>query len=237
MSFDPADRGGKFRGPTLAVVGLAIFSLVASCGGEPTEKSANSGKTDTKWNRAAAESEYQLLQTELNLAKSEQTYFVLDMKRGSLKLKLQGVVVWSYPMQFAEPDSEKVREFYGRFADTESKGLRVLTGTHLFAAADKTPDSVLKIVSDVVRVDPQRLQREVPARFQLHWGDGLVLEVRTDITGTPVSKFQNAVMEIKQVLQRPFGETTIILKMETEQALTLYRAATRGMPTLVYPPG
>ncbi|HWR82715.1 MAG TPA: hypothetical protein VN285_05390 [Candidatus Deferrimicrobium sp.] len=237
MFFDPAARGGKHRHPTLAALGLVIVCLAESCGGEPKEKSANSGKADTKWNRANAESEYQLLQMELNLAQAEQTYLVLDMKRESLKLKLQGVVVWSYPMQFAEPDSEKVREFYGRFADGESRGLRVLTGTYLFAAADKTPDSVLKIVGEVVRVDPQRLQRDMPARFQLHWEDGLVLEVRTDITGSPLSKFQNAVMEIKQVLQRPFGETTIILKMDPQQALTLYRAATRGMATLVYPPG
>ena len=94
----------------------------------------------------------------------------------------------------------------------------------------------MAIVGEAIRVDPELLQRALPERFQLLWGNGLILEIRTDISGKPISKLQNAIVQIKQALSMPFGETTIVLKIEASEALTLYRAANRGMATLIYPP-
>jgi hypothetical protein len=144
-------------------------------------------------------------------------------------------VVWNCATDIPAADSQEVREFVERFQGDERRVLRFLSGKHLFAAQEKTPDSVLAIVGEVVKVDPQLLQREVPSRFQLLWGSGLILEIRTDIAGKPISKLKNTFVKVTEALH-PFGEARFVIKMSPDDALTLYRAAKRGLPTLLYPP-
>ncbi|MDD4052754.1 MAG: hypothetical protein PHR28_12760 [candidate division Zixibacteria bacterium] len=224
------------RWSLIAAVGLAA---AVSCGGkqadrpEATPDKKGKGKT---WNRADAEAEYRFIQSELSLIKSGKPYLVLDFKRDRLVIKLKGATVWSYPMAFAEGDAGEVARFQERYQGDGNRLVRTLTGKHLFAAKGQTPDSVLAIVGSAVMVDPNNLQRELPERFQLHWGDNLVLEVRTDITGTPVSRFHNAMIEIGKILYKPFGEAILVVKIDPEEGLTLYRATPVGMATLIYPP-
>jgi hypothetical protein len=218
------------------VLGFVISITILGCGQKQTERSEKPNPSNKSWNRSAAEMEYRLIQTELSLVKTGQPYLVLDLKHEKLVLKLKGAVVWSYPMNFAAADSQQVRGFLQRFQGRDRKLVRPLAGKHLFAAKEKTPDSVLAVVGEVVKVDPELLRRELPERFQLRWGGDLILEVRTDISGKSISIFRNAIVEMRQMLQRPFGEAAIVLKMESEAALTLYRATTDGMPTLIYAP-
>lgn len=224
----------------IAAVGLPAATLVVSCNQEPTELANTTGGTgkdkNKSWNRADAEAEYRLIQSELNLIKTGKPYLVLDFKRDRLVMKLKGAIVWSYPMVFAEQDAGEVAGFRKRFQGDNGRLIRTLTGKHLFASKEQTPDSILAIVGSAVRVDPSALQRELPERFQLHWGDDLVLEVQTDIAGTPVSRFHNAMVEIGRVLNLPFGESILVVKIKPEEGLTLYRATPIGMPTLIYPP-
>jgi hypothetical protein len=189
-----------------------------------------------KWDRKHAELEYGLIQAELKLAKLEEPYMVLNLQQKELRLKLKGAVVWNYPMDIQAADSQEVREFVERFQGDEGRPVRFLSEKHLFAAQEKTPDSVLAIVSEVVKADPELLQRDVPARFQLLWGYGLILEIRTDIVGKPRSRVKNTFVKVREVLHRPFGEAFITIKMDSDEALTLYRAARPGLPTLLYPP-
>jgi hypothetical protein len=222
----------------IAGAGLAIGAAAIACGGKQadrTEATGDKGKGKT-WNRADAEAEYRLIQSELNLIKIGKPYLVLDFKRDRLMIKLKGATVWSYPMVFAEGDADQVNGFRKRFQGDDGWLVRALTGKHLFAAKEQTSDSVLAIVGSAVKVDPSTLQRELPERFQLHWGENLILEVRTDITGTPVSRFHNAMIEIGKVLYKPFGEAVLVVKIKPEEGLTLYRATPVGMPTLIYPP-
>lgn len=232
----------------IAFAGLILGTTGLSCGGEETvepparpEAAAVStkGKTKSKekpWDRAAAEAEYRLIRNELSLIKTGKPYLVLDFGRDRLLVKLKGAVIWSYPMVFAEGDAGRVAGFRKRFQGESGRLIRTLTGKHLFAAKEQTSDSLLAIVGSAVKVDPNTLQRELPERFQLHWGDDLVLEVRTDITGTPVSRFHNAMIEIGRVLNLPFGESILVVKIKPEEGLTLYRATPVGMPTMIYLP-
>jgi hypothetical protein len=226
------------RWSLIAAVGLAVGAAAVSCSrkqADQTEVTADKGKGKT-WNRADAEAEYRLIQSELSLIKAGKPYLVLDFKRDRLVIKLKGATVWSYPMVFPEGDAGEVAGFQERFQGNGGRLVRTLTGKHLFAAKEQTPDSVLAIVGSAVRVDPSTLQRALPERFQIHWGDNLVLEVRTDITGTPVSRFHNAMIEIGKVLYKPFGEAILVVKIKPDEGLTLYRATPVGMPTLIYPP-
>ena len=221
-------------------LGVAIFlacSLaVFSCGHKEQELPARTDKGGRKWNRPKAELEYRLIKSELALAKTEKPYLVFDFKKGKLKLKMKGAVVWNYPMDIATTDTSQMQEFMNRFEGSDDIFVRPLVAKHLFSAKGKTPDSVLAIVGEAVRVNPDLLQRELPEKFQLLWEDGLILEIKTDISGKPVSNYKNTMIQIRRVLRSPFGESRIILNMQAEDALTLYRVAEPGLQTIIYPP-
>jgi len=220
----------------LLVTPLIVF---AACGKDEVSDAPQDAKPVKKgagkWDGAAAQVEYETLQAELRLAKLERPYLIIDNRTMRLLLKLKGVIVWSYPMQMDEADSDKLDEFVKRFRGNRKKQIRLMIEKHLFAASEKTPDSILAIVGEAVSVNPELLQREVPSRFQLLWNSGLILEVRTDIEGRPTSRIMNTFVEFRHVLQRTFGESRIVAKMTPEEALTLYRVSRPGLPTMIYP--
>lgn len=224
----------------LAVIFALAATLLFSCGGDDTENENASaeGKQKTgarKWSYDKANLEYRLIASELKLAQMKKTYFVLDFKEKRLFLKLGGATVWSYPMNIDADNSDELNDFIGRFMEEKKLLVRPVTEKHLFAATEKSSDSVLSIVSQVVRADVSLMQRDIPQRFEIHWGDGLTLEVKTEIAGEPPSKLKNAVIEFRKVLQKPFGEATLSIIMDAESAMTLYRVADRGLLTLVNP--
>jgi hypothetical protein len=226
----------RTRWITLPLYSFLICIALSTCGKKESEQTSPLDQSNKNWDRPRVESEYGLIQAELKLALSEELYMVLDFERKELRLKLKGATVWNYPLNLAEADSQEVGEFVQRFQGDAGRLVRFLSEKHLFTSQEKTPDSILAIVSEVVKADVELLQRDVPARFQLLWGYGLILEVRTDIKGIPKSKFKSTIIEVREALRRPFGEARIVVKMAPDDALTLYRAAHPGLPTLLYPP-
>lgn len=218
----------------LILLGFLLVITSWSCENKQAESPVlNPGKGS--WNRQQAELDYKLIQTELQLAKTEQLYLFLDFRRSQLQLKLMGAVLWDCPMQFVETDSQEINDFLARFMGVEKRVMLPLGDKHLFTGQDKIPDSVLIIVGDAVHVDPELLQRDVPSRFQLFWDYGLIMEVHSEIAGKPRSILKSAAVNLRQVLRHPFGEAHIILTMNPDDALTLYRAAQPGMPALLHP--
>jgi hypothetical protein len=226
----------KTRWITLPLCSFLICIALSTCGKKESEQTIAPDQSNKKWDRQRADLEYGLIQAELKLALSEQLYMVLDLERKELRLKLKGATVWNYPLNMAEADSQEVGEFIQRFQGDGERLVRFLSEKHLFTFQEKTPDSILAIVSEVVKADVELLQRDVPSRFQLLWGYGLILEVRTDIKGIPKSKLKSTIVEVREALRRPFGEARIVVKMDPDDALTLYRAAHPGLPTLLCPP-
>ncbi len=215
----------------ILLIGMSFFV----CHKKDAENPSSHNQTNAAWERRQAELEYRLIQAELLLAKSEEPYLVIDLNRNELQLKLKGVVVWNHPIWFIETDSLEVRDFAQRFEGDEKYLVRPLSDKFLFTAQNKTPDSILAIVSEAVRTKPELMQRDVPERFQLLWSTGLILEVRTEIVGKPKEKLKSTMLEIRHALKRPFGEAHIVVKMAPEAALTLYRATHPGLSTLIYP--
>lgn len=193
------------------------------------------GTANKPWNQADAESEYRLIKAELNLAESKKPYLVLNFPRKFVELRLNGVLVWEYPMELLETDDGDLEGFSKDFLGGKGTLMRPILEKHLFGSKGLTPDSVLEIISEATRVNAELLQRELPSRFQLLWAGGLTIDVRTDVEGTAKSKFQNTLADIKQAITRPLGREIIILKMPRESALTLYRATLPGLPTLIIP--
>jgi hypothetical protein len=220
----------------IIVIALGLLGALSfSCGKKGTQERAAEIIREKNWNSSRAETEYELIQAELKLAKTEKPYMVVNINKKELLLKLKGTVVWGYPMDIADVDSQNATDFVRRFLGDDKRYVRPLTEKYLFAASEKTPDSILAIVGEAVNVDPELLQRIIPQRFELLWDRGLILDIRTDVAGKPTSKFKNTFVELRRALQKPFGEAYVSLKMSPNEALTLYRASQPGLPTLIYP--
>jgi hypothetical protein len=220
----------------LPLCGLLILTGLSVCKKKQSAEVTPDHRVNNSGNREKTELQYRLIQTELLLAKSSEPYLVIDLEESRLQLRLKGVVVWSSPIQFMETDSQEVRDFVRRFEGEKKDQVRPLSDKFLFTAQNKTPDSVLAIVSQAVKAKPELMQRDIPERFQLFWESGLILEVWTEIEGKTKTKLKGTLVEVRHAIQRPFGEAHITLKMTPEAALTLYRAAYPGLPTLLCPP-
>ncbi|MBI5267844.1 MAG: hypothetical protein HY851_11495 [candidate division Zixibacteria bacterium] len=202
--------------------------MLISCGNDKTSSARTAA--------ASLVDDYMQTQVELRLAQNEKPYLDINFAENELWLKLKGAVVWSCPITPVESDAEGLREFVKKFRGNDQRLVRPVVEKHLFSSREKTPDSVLKIVGEVVKVDPELLQRDLPARFQLLWENGLILEIRTDVQGKAKASLKNTMVQLSQKLQKPFGELTLIVSMTPEQAMTLYRVTNPGFPTMIHPP-
>ncbi len=219
----------KVSGFTLLLAATAVLWVAGGCGGGGDKAGASAhAKTPN--------TEYQMLEAELKLANMVKPYFVIDFADQELLIKLRGAIVWKYPLGLQSTDNEEEWDFVERFRGKEGMLIRTITETHLFAAQAKTPDSILAIVSEATKFKPELLQRELPERFQLLWGDKVILDIKTDIKGKPTDKLENTMFEVRHAIQTPFGKAHLTVKMDPTRALTLYRVCQPGLPTMVIPP-
>jgi len=214
-------------------VAVALSLALAACGGNSGE--APAAGAAAKWDQKSAENEYRLIRAEIKLAESEKPYLVLNLATQRVQLRLKGVVVWEYPLELIDTDKGELRDFSSDFMGDKETMVRPVLEQYLFAAQEQTPDSVLAIISDATKFDKSLLQRELPSRFQLRWAGGLVLDIRTDVEGKETSSFKNRLRDLQQAIARPFGHEIITCRMPKDNALTLYRTARPGVPTLLIP--
>jgi hypothetical protein len=226
MSISTGSRG-------VPIVGLLACLLLLSCG--QRNQQGSSATKEPGWNQEQAELQYRVLQAELKLAQSNQAYLVLDFQRNQLEIKLRGTTVWNYPMTIEKTEASELHEFSERFMGSQQNIVRPLLFKYLFAASGRTPDSILAIISGATMFPPELLQRTIPERFQLKWSDDIVLDIRTDVVGKPESKWKNTIVEIRQAIAGRLGDAYVTVKMPKDNAITLYRAAVIGLPTLIYP--
>jgi hypothetical protein len=216
----------------LPFCGLLLMACLSGCKDKPAAQKPAEKQSPAKSTPVSSESEYLRIKMELKLAQQKEIYLVFNLPRKQIELKLQGTIVWSNPLQLV---GDNLAEFAEHFMGSEKRLVRPLYDKYLFSSVEKSSDSVLKIVSEVVRAKIDLMQRQVPERFQLIWDKDLILEVRTEIAGKPRPGFKNIIFQIRETLQRPFGGAILVIRMDSDHALTLYRAAERGLPTLIYP--
>ena len=181
------------------------------------------------------ELEYRELKAEAILAEESTSYLTLDPLRQELAIRLKGAVVWSQHLNWAEQDSNEARRFFTRFYANGAGLVRPLAAKYLFAAQDRIPDSLVAQVSKILDVKPELLQRELPSRFHMVWGEGLLLEVQTDVKGESRYDTHLALIRARNLFRHLLGTPRLRVQMPAEAALTLYRAIHPGMPTLIYP--
>jgi hypothetical protein len=206
-----------------------VAGSLAGCGGDKPGLAAANDESE----RTRAMVEYQLLQAELQLARQSKPYLMFDWAAGEIVIKLKGTPVTRFAMRLMEDDSLAVHRFQKRFLGKEMRAVRGVTARRLYTAEDQHPDSVLAVVGKVLSVDPEVLQREVPGWFELGWSDGIVLEVHVEPGDQPSPAGRSHWQRLRRGLARPFGGTRLRVRMDSRDALTLYRVAEPGVPTLV----
>ncbi len=174
---------------------MMLWLVVVGCSGDQN----GSGPTGKEWNADDAVREYQMIQAELKMSELGKPYLVLNFDKKQVRLKLKGAVVWEFPINFEASDASQIASFADRFHQGH-RLVRPITTTHLYAYKEQTPDSILAIISEVTNFDAALLQRELPARFELHWGDEVIMDIRTDVEGKPVDKFKNTIVEVRNLL-------------------------------------
>jgi hypothetical protein len=217
------------------VVPLVALLVLAAIGGCRRSGAGREGKaprhaaSDTS--RARAESQYELLQASLQLAQKDKPYLVFDWSGPAVDVMLKGAVVAHCPMRVDGSEAE-VRRFRVRFRDGDDRVLRGLVTKRLYTAQKQTPDSILSVVGPILNLDPAILQRHIPGWFELDWGEGLVLEVHADVAGQPMPGADLRRENLRRVLKKPFGDSNLRVTMDRRDALTIFRVAHTGFPTL-----
>lgn len=215
------------------MVFLLLAAALSGCGGR--EKGGAEGeKEGERDDPVRLRLEYSVLKSELELAKNDSLYLVIDMSAGLFVIKQRGAVLWEHPVEVVGGGSGR-RKFVDSFTGKNRLYVRKVQDTHLYAFTEQSPDSVLKIVSETVRTTIERMQRVVPERFDITWGDGLILEIVTEIKGRPQSRFSNLITSIRRSFQRQGRGAKLVVRMDAKRSVTFYRVAVRGLPTLIIP--
>jgi hypothetical protein len=215
-----------------AIAALLTAMLFPAC--DNAKESGGEASKVAKDQHGSLETDYRCLQAELRLAEADVPYLVLDIARMKIEIRLRGAIVWEEPIQVVEGDASVLTEFVERFREsTNGTNVRFMAKKQLFAAQDRFADSILTVVSGVLKVDAELMQRELPARFQLDWGDGLILRFRTE---TEIKSEGGAAAWLKDLfasMKDDVGHPVPVLEVKAERALTLFRVAHSGLPTLL----
>jgi hypothetical protein len=226
-------RGGSMlrTAKVLACCLLAVAWYVAGCGGGDGAGAA----AKTGGSMHPNDVEFRTAWAEVELAKGDGPYLVLDLGRRAIDLRLKGVLLWTCPLKYDNPDCEAALETEFCLGTERDSPVAFLTGKHLYTCRARFADSVLAVVARVARVDAGHLQRYEPGYFNLRFGRRLVVDVRTDTEAGPVSRLGNAFARARDGIAAPLTKVEIAVRMEPEDALTLYRAAHPHLPILVSP--
>jgi len=221
---------------TLPCLGALVFALFVTLGCDGSSDSVVSSDTETlNPEQEQAGLLFNLAQIELALADRELPYLVIDLPARRLDLRLKGATVWDSPLEFIGADSQQIARFALRFLGNHECLERNLYESYLYSFSDQVPESVLAIISDATKFDATLMQREIPERFFLRWEGPVIFEIITGVEGRPRSGLKNTLFDVEHALSRPLGAVTLSIRMRPECAVTLYRVAQPGLPTILIP--
>lgn len=175
--------------------------------------------------------EWKLLTAQNELIKSNDPYIVLDGRDQTFTLKLGSAVVW-----ILQEDSGTAKLNISRFiADfqPDSAFLFATSGIRLMEYEPRFPDSLLKIVSEAMDMDPSLLQREIPVAFEIKWRNGPTLLVHSTPENQPVVIEVPFREKLGMWLESFKGQSAYEVQANREVALTLYRVLKNGALTMV----
>lgn len=175
--------------------------------------------------------EWKLLAAHNELIKSNEAYVVFDAQSSEMTIRLGNALVWTLAEDSgtAKLDvAELTREF-----NPDTALIFAVESVRLLEFEPRFPDSLLKIVSEAMDMDPRLLQREIPVTFEIRWHDGPRLIVHSMSENDPVTVPTSFRQKLGTMLEWFEGRSTYRVQIDREYALTLYRVMKRGPLTLV----
>jgi hypothetical protein len=153
---------------------------------------------------------------------------VLEIAYGALPL----VAVHFAPLA----DSDDVADFAEKWRHETKSSWQTATATHVWAGRPQISDTVIRIVSEVASVDPIRIQRLLPERFDVELTGGFRLRVMTPAGNSAPKEFSEKWHEFRS-RWNPFSRITILeVVVSPEDAQTLYYGLEPGTPIVVSSP-
>lgn len=159
---------------------------------------------------------------------------VIDFKTNHI-----GIVYGSMPLVTVEymphDDPEDVAGFAKKWNDKTKLSWQTATSRHVWAGHPQVSDTVIRIVSEVADVDPERIQRLLPDRFDLELTGGFRLRIMTPAGDSAKKEFAEKWHEFKG-RWNPFGQVKIFeILVAPKDAQILYYALEPGTPIVALP--
>ena len=150
---------------------------------------------------------------------------LVEIAYGSLPL----VAVHFTPLE----DPDEINGFAEKWNNKTKSSWQTATTRHVWAGRPQISDTVIRIVSEVASVDPIRIQRLLPDRFDLELTGGFRLRIMTPAGNSAPKEFGEKWQAFKS-RWNPFSRVTILeLLVAPDDAQTLYYALEPGTPILV----
>lgn len=175
--------------------------------------------------------EWKLVATQNELIKLNKPYVQIDAVRNSMVLKLGNAIVWTMLEDSGTAELD-LRDVASDF-QPDSTLLFPVEMVRLMEYEPRFPDTLLKIVSEAMDMDPSLLQREIPVAFEIKWHGGPTLLVHSLPENEPVKIEVPFRQKLHYWLQSFRGSHHYEVQTNREIALTLYRVLKNGALTLV----
>ncbi|MBL0060673.1 MAG: hypothetical protein IPP40_04090 [bacterium] len=175
--------------------------------------------------------EWKLLAAQNELIKSNNTYLVLDNRDQSFTLKLGSAVVWVLK-EDSGTAKLNVTSLISKF-EPDTTFLFAISNLRLMEYEPRFPDTLLKIVSEAMDMDPSLLQREIPVAFEIKWRNGPTLLVHSTPENQPVVIKVPWREKLGKWLDSFKENNAFEVQTNREIALTLYRVLKAGALTMV----
>ena len=175
--------------------------------------------------------EWKLLAAQNELIKSNDAYLVLDNRDQSFTLKLGSAVVWVLN-EVSGTAKLNVASLISKF-EPDTAFLFSISNLRLLEYEPRFPDTLLKIVSEAMDMDPSLLQREIPVAFEIKWRNGPTLLVHSTPENQPVVIEVPWRERLGQWLESFKDNNAFKVQTNREIALTLYRVLKNGALTMV----
>lgn len=225
-----SDRFSDFLFQLLIMLAVSLLTWAQAIGETSKEASPVSPVSNT--DHGALIEKLALDWTELQLAKRDSPYLVLNVPRSTLDVRLKGRLLARFPIEFEMSRDELVSKMAHLRSDTDLP-VEILTSKRLYGYTKCYSDSMIKMISSVVKTNPENIHRYKPSSFELRFGTRLVIYVKTDVKPSDRDGWKTPFDLVRGTILYLLTKTRIKIRTNADNALTIYRMAKSGMPILI----
>ncbi|MGQ9603712.1 MAG: hypothetical protein ACUVUU_05820 [bacterium] len=226
-----SDRFSDFLLQLLIMLAVSLLTSALAIG--ETSKEASQVSPVSNTDHGALVDKLALDWTELQLAKRDSPYLVLNVPRSTLDVRLKGRLLARFPIEFEMSRDKLVSKIAHLKKSDTGLPVEILTSKRLYGYTKCYSDSMIKMISSVVKTNPNNIHRYKPSSFELRFGTRLVIYVKTDVKPSDRDGWKTPFDLARGTILYLFTKTRIKIRANADDALTIYRMAEPGMPILI----